>query len=64
LAVAVARAQVQQEPLVETTEGTSITINCSHHNIRTTDYIHWYRQLQGRGPEFLALIAKGSKELP
>ncbi|NXK91825.1 TVA4 protein, partial [Formicarius rufipectus] len=64
LAVAVARAQVQQEPFAQTTEGISITINCSHPNIRTTDYISWYRHLPGRGPEFLVLTTKGSKELP
>ncbi|NWV32813.1 TVAZ2 protein, partial [Grantiella picta] len=55
VAVAVIRAQVQQEPSLETTEGTSINISCSHPKIQSTDYIHWYRQLRGRGPEFLAL---------
>ncbi|NXP27425.1 TVAZ2 protein, partial [Scytalopus superciliaris] len=63
-AVAVARAQVQQEPLVETTEGTSITINCSHPKIQSTELIYWYRQLPGRGPELLVSAHKGSKELP
>ncbi|XP_051625764.1 LOW QUALITY PROTEIN: uncharacterized protein LOC127461757 [Manacus candei] len=64
LLVAAGRAQVQQEPLAQTPEGTEITINCSHPTIRTTDYIHWYRQLRGRGPEFLVSFHKGSKDLP
>ncbi|NWU13393.1 TVAZ2 protein, partial [Cephalopterus ornatus] len=64
LAVAGGRARVQQEPLAQTTEGTEITINCSHPDIGSGEYIHWYRQLPGRGPEHLALIVKGSKELP
>ncbi|NWI57169.1 TVA4 protein, partial [Calyptomena viridis] len=63
-AVAVARAQVLQEPTAETTEGTGITINCSHPNIQTGDWIYWYRRLPGRGPELLVLTAKGSKDLP
>ncbi|XP_068852359.1 M1-specific T cell receptor alpha chain-like [Aphelocoma coerulescens] len=64
LLVAVAKAQVQQEPRLETTEGTGINISCSHPKIQTSEYIYWYRQLPGRGPEFLASIVKGSKELP
>ncbi|NXA16747.1 TVA4 protein, partial [Sapayoa aenigma] len=63
-AVAAARAQVQQEPLAETREGTEITINCSHSNIETGDWIMWYRQLPGRGPELLASVHKGSRDLP
>ncbi|XP_059686206.1 T cell receptor alpha chain MC.7.G5-like, partial [Gavia stellata] len=62
-AVAAGRAQVQQDPWAETTEGTGISINCSHTNIQSYDYIHWYRQLPGRGPAFLALTLKESKEL-
>ncbi|NXQ79431.1 TVA4 protein, partial [Nyctibius grandis] len=62
-AVAAGRAQVQQEPLAETTEGTGITINCSHPNINSYDFIYWYRQLPGRGPAFIALALKGSKEV-
>uniref|UniRef100_A0A8D0ETR7 Ig-like domain-containing protein n=1 Tax=Strix occidentalis caurina TaxID=311401 RepID=A0A8D0ETR7_STROC len=57
------RAQVQQEPSAETNEGIGVTINCSHPNIQTGEFIHWYRQLPGRGPSFLAFILKGSKEL-
>ncbi|NWZ33160.1 TVAZ2 protein, partial [Brachypodius atriceps] len=64
VAVAVARGQVQQEPSLETTEGNSINITCSHPKIQGTDFIHWYRQLPGRGPELVALTARGSKELP
>ncbi|NXI33894.1 TVA4 protein, partial [Sterrhoptilus dennistouni] len=64
MAVAVARAQVQQEPSLETTESTVICINCSHPKIQTNDYIYWYRQLPGRGPEFLVGALRGSKELP
>ncbi|NXD89072.1 TVA4 protein, partial [Halcyon senegalensis] len=61
--VAAGRAQVQQEPLAESTEGTGITINCSHPNIATYELIYWYRQLPGRGPEFLESILRGSKEV-
>ncbi|XP_050196653.1 uncharacterized protein LOC126653172, partial [Myiozetetes cayanensis] len=64
LAVAAGRARVQQDPLVETTEGTQITINCSHPDIQSSEYIYWYRQLPGRGPELLGNVLKGSKELP
>ncbi|NWW71749.1 TVAZ2 protein, partial [Climacteris rufus] len=63
LTVATGRAQVQQEPRLETTEGSSISINCSHAKKRIEDFIHFYRQLPGRSPEFLALIARGSKEV-
>ncbi|XP_066061139.1 uncharacterized protein [Chamaea fasciata] len=64
LLVAVARAQVQQEPSLETTEGSGINISCSHPEIQTNDYIHWYRQLPGRGPERFVSTLRGSKELP
>ncbi|NWY22773.1 TVA4 protein, partial [Aphelocoma coerulescens] len=64
LAVAGGRAQVQQEPRLETTEGTGINISCSHPKIQRTELIHWYRQLPGRGPERLAVTVKESKELP
>ncbi|XP_064255667.1 uncharacterized protein LOC135286502 [Passer domesticus] len=62
--VAVVRARVQQEPFLETTEGTGINITCSHSNIQTTDFIYWYRQFPGRGPELFVSIHKDSKELP
>uniref|UniRef100_A0A8C3JTM0 Ig-like domain-containing protein n=1 Tax=Calidris pygmaea TaxID=425635 RepID=A0A8C3JTM0_9CHAR len=55
--------QVQQEPSAETTEGTTISINCSHPNIKSNEFILWYRQLPGRGPTFLLSAHKGSKEL-
>ncbi|NXO19451.1 TVAZ2 protein, partial [Oriolus oriolus] len=61
---AVAKAQVQQEPSLETTEGTGVNISCSHPKIQTTDWIHWYRQLPVRGPEFLVSANKGFRELP
>ncbi|XP_074413475.1 uncharacterized protein LOC141731469 [Zonotrichia albicollis] len=64
LIVAVARAQVQQEPSVETTESTGINITCSHPKILTSQTIYWYRQLPGRGPELFVSIHKDSKELP
>ncbi|NXM85008.1 TVAZ2 protein, partial [Oenanthe oenanthe] len=63
-AVASGRAQVQQEPFLETTEGTGIAINCSHFSKRGADYIYFYRQLPGQSPEFLALAARGSKDVP
>ncbi|KAM8988505.1 uncharacterized protein PRD47_016883 isoform 2-T2 [Ara ararauna] len=63
LLAAVGRAQVQQDPSAETTEGTGISINCSHPNLRSNDFIVWYRQLPGRGPTFLVSLHKGFKEL-
>ncbi|NXI12169.1 TVA4 protein, partial [Irena cyanogastra] len=56
--VAVSRAQVQQEPSLETTEGSGINITCSHPKILTIDYIHWYRQLPSEGPELLVSAFK------
>ncbi|XP_074019146.1 uncharacterized protein [Numenius arquata] len=63
LLVAAGRAQVQQEPSAETTEGTAISINCSHPNIKVMETIYWYRQLPGRGPALLDSAYKDSKEL-
>ncbi|XP_061873735.1 T cell receptor alpha chain MC.7.G5-like [Colius striatus] len=63
LLVAAGRAQVQQEPWAETTEDTAITINCSHPDIKLTEFINWYRQFPGRGPEWLVSGHKGSQEL-
>ncbi|NWV01082.1 TVAZ2 protein, partial [Upupa epops] len=63
LAVAVGRAQVQQEPSAETTEGIGINVSCSHPSIQTGEYIHWYRQFPGRGPEHIVFIHKGFKDL-
>ncbi|NXD88777.1 TVAZ2 protein, partial [Halcyon senegalensis] len=60
-AVAAGRAQVQQELLAETTEGTGITINCSHPNIRSSEFIYWYRQLPDRAPTFVSVAHTGSK---
>ncbi|XP_067167954.1 uncharacterized protein [Apteryx mantelli] len=61
--VAVGRAQVQQDPSAEATEGASINISCSHPNIQTGDGIHWYRQLPGQGPAFIASAFRGSKKV-
>uniref|UniRef100_A0A8C3PMB7 Ig-like domain-containing protein n=1 Tax=Calidris pygmaea TaxID=425635 RepID=A0A8C3PMB7_9CHAR len=61
--VAAGRAQVQQEPSAETSEDIGISINCSHPGIQTRDMICWYRQLPGRGPTFLVVAHKDSKEL-
>ncbi|NWQ83788.1 TVA4 protein, partial [Columbina picui] len=63
LVVTAGRAQVQQDPSAETTEGTGISINCSHPNIQPYEYIAWYRQLPGRSPVFLTFVQRGSKEL-
>ncbi|NWV42838.1 TVA4 protein, partial [Grantiella picta] len=63
-AVASVRAQVQQEPSLETTKGMGINISCSHPTKRIQDYIYFYRQLPGRSPEYLAGTTRGSKELP
>ena len=62
-AVAVSRAQVQQEPSAETSEGIGINITCSHPSIQAS-FIQWYRQLPGQGLAFLVSVFKGSKELP
>ena len=62
-AVAVSRAQVQQEPSAETSEGTGINITCSHPSIQAYS-IQWYRQLPGRGPAFLVSAVKDSKKVP
>ncbi|XP_066422792.1 M1-specific T cell receptor alpha chain-like [Molothrus aeneus] len=64
LIVAVTRGQVEQEPSLETTEGTGINITCSHPQIQMSDRIQWYRLLPGQGPEFLAVTIKDTKELP
>ncbi|OXB69953.1 UNVERIFIED_CONTAM: hypothetical protein H355_011519 [Colinus virginianus] len=64
LLVSVSRAQVQQEPSAETSEGTGISITCSHPNIQSYGYIYWYRQFPGRGPAFLISVVKGSKDIP
>ena len=61
--VAVSRAQVQQDPSAETTEGIGINITCSHPNIQTGYSIQWYRQLPGRAPTLLVSIFKGSKKV-
>ncbi|XP_053855879.1 uncharacterized protein LOC128819666 [Vidua macroura] len=61
---AVARAQVEQEASLETTECIGINITCSHPKIQASDWIQWYRLLPGQGPELLALTMKDSKELP
>ncbi|OXB56869.1 UNVERIFIED_CONTAM: hypothetical protein H355_015133, partial [Colinus virginianus] len=62
--MAVSRAQVQQEPTTETSEGTGINITCSHPNIQSNDYIQWYRQFPGRGPAFLVSAFKDTKDIP
>ncbi|XP_063260966.1 uncharacterized protein LOC134554346 [Prinia subflava] len=64
LTVASGRAQVQQEAFVETTEGSGISINCSHPTKQLGYYIHFYRQLPGGEPKLLALAARGSKAVP
>ncbi|OPJ90616.1 immunoglobulin omega chain-like [Patagioenas fasciata monilis] len=63
LLVTAGRAQVQQEPLAETTEGTEVSINCSHPNIQPYESIIWYRQLLGRAPTFITFVQKGIKVL-
>uniref|UniRef100_U3HYM4 Immunoglobulin V-set domain-containing protein n=1 Tax=Anas platyrhynchos platyrhynchos TaxID=8840 RepID=U3HYM4_ANAPP len=63
LAVAAGRAQVQQEPRAQTREGTGIDIACSHPNIQSNAYIHWYRQFPGQGPSFLVRAYSGSQDV-
>ncbi|NWS64808.1 TVA4 protein, partial [Chunga burmeisteri] len=62
-AAAAGRAQVQQEPSAETTEGSGISINCSHPNTQTNELIQRYREVPGRGPAFLVSAHKGTKEV-
>ncbi|NXL14821.1 TVA4 protein, partial [Setophaga kirtlandii] len=64
IAVAVVRAQVEQKPSLETTEGTGINITCLHPKIQSSELIYWYQQLPGRGPELLVSIHRDSKKLP
>ncbi|NXH82161.1 TVA4 protein, partial [Edolisoma coerulescens] len=64
MAVAAARAQVLQEPSLETTEGTGINISCSHPKIQRNFWIYWYRHLPGQRPEQLVSAHKESKDLP
>ncbi|NXU49555.1 TVAZ2 protein, partial [Turnix velox] len=63
LAVGMGRAQVLQDLSAETTEGTSISINCSHPSVKLYDYIHWYRQLPGRGPTAFGTVLRYTKKL-
>ncbi|XP_050841572.1 uncharacterized protein LOC108963618 [Serinus canaria] len=63
LIVAAVRGQLQQEPFLEIVEGTSISIKCSHPNIKTGDFIYFYRQLPGQSPELLAMTTKAPKEV-
>ncbi|NXG54036.1 TVAZ2 protein, partial [Psilopogon haemacephalus] len=60
---AAGRAQLQQEPWIETTEGTGITLGCSHPAIRLFDFIVWYRQLPGRPPSYLVQTFKETQEM-
>ncbi|NXN03815.1 TVAZ2 protein, partial [Sylvia borin] len=60
----VASPQVYQKPALETMEGTSISIKCTHPKIESTDFIQWYRQLPGREPELLVSTLKEFEELP
>ncbi|NXX47229.1 TVA4 protein, partial [Tricholaema leucomelas] len=60
---AAAIAQVQQEPSADTTEGTGISVTCSHPNIQSHQIIYWYRQLPRQGPTFLVGAIQGSQEL-
>ncbi|NWW54659.1 TVA4 protein, partial [Pedionomus torquatus] len=53
--------QVQQEPWAETTEGTAISINCSHPNVQENTNIQWYRQLPDRAPHHIVTGFTGDK---
>ncbi|NXW94640.1 TVAZ2 protein, partial [Alopecoenas beccarii] len=59
-AVASGRAQVQQEPSAETTQGIGINITCSHPKI-DADYTFWYRQFPDQRPELVATAVRGTK---
>ncbi|XP_064895550.1 uncharacterized protein LOC135576111 [Columba livia] len=59
-AVTLGRAQVQQKPSAETTEGIGISINCSHPKI-DADFTHWYRQIRDQRPELVATGVRGTK---
>uniref|UniRef100_A0A493TSU9 Ig-like domain-containing protein n=1 Tax=Anas platyrhynchos platyrhynchos TaxID=8840 RepID=A0A493TSU9_ANAPP len=50
-------------PNSPTREGTGIDIACSHPNIQSNAYIHWYRQFPGQGPSFLVRAYSGSQDV-
>ncbi|NWI57168.1 TVAZ2 protein, partial [Calyptomena viridis] len=60
-AVAVGRAQVLQEPTAETTEGTSITLNCSLPKAQGTVYVYWYRHFAQQAPHLIGTGFSGDK---
>ncbi|NXW94641.1 TVAZ2 protein, partial [Alopecoenas beccarii] len=62
--VTAGRAQVQQEPSAETTEGIGISINCSHPNVQGTANIQWYRQLSDQAPRHIVTGFTGNKPVP
>ncbi|NXX20907.1 TVAZ2 protein, partial [Podargus strigoides] len=62
-AVAAGRAQVQQEPLAETTEGTGITINCSHPSVQGNANVQWYRHFSDQSLHHIATAFTGDKAL-
>ncbi|XP_056368129.1 uncharacterized protein LOC130264136 [Oenanthe melanoleuca] len=64
LLVASGRARVQQDPFLETTEGTGIRINCSHPSIQMLELIYFYRQLPDQSLELLTYAAGTSKDVP
>ncbi|XP_068274658.1 M1-specific T cell receptor alpha chain-like [Nyctibius grandis] len=64
LLVAAGRAQVQQEPSAETTEGTGISINCSHPNVQGNMNVQWYRQLPDQAPRHIVTGFTGDKAVP
>ncbi|NXA55852.1 TVAZ2 protein, partial [Nothocercus julius] len=63
-AVAVGRAQVQQEAWAEAREGISVHITCSHPS--TAAYTtHWYRQHLHQPPQLIAVgVSAGEKAVP
>ncbi|NXV39440.1 TVA4 protein, partial [Rissa tridactyla] len=60
-AAAAGGAQVQQQPTVETPEGTGININCSHPNIQGNMNVQWYRQLPDQAPHHIVTGFTGDK---
>ncbi|XP_063210973.1 uncharacterized protein LOC134524726 [Chroicocephalus ridibundus] len=61
LLAAAGGAQVQQQQMAETTEGTGININCSHPNIQGNMNLQWYRQLPDQAPHHIVTGFTGDK---
>ncbi|ELK08679.1 hypothetical protein PAL_GLEAN10000332 [Pteropus alecto] len=53
-------AKSTQPDVVESTEEEPVHLPCNHPTISGTEYIHWYRQIPGQGPEYVIQGLKGN----